>query len=254
MLLAATACTPSTDSETPASQARSAHNVSFEKIAPGVWLHVTYSNVPGFGAVRSNGLIVAQGDHSVLIDTGWTNAETRSILRWARDTLDRPITAAVVTHAHDDKMGGMAALHEAGVKTFAFRLTNDLAPKRDLIAAQAELEFGADGHLTQASARKAEPLGDIELFYPGPGHTSDNIVVGIAKGTILFGGCLIRPADATSMGNTADGDVQNWDTAALAAGGAFPDAELVVPSHGELGGNDLITHTANLAKATQTGP
>ena len=104
--------------------------VTFQAIAPGIWLHSEYADPPGVGPTRSNGLIVEAGDHSILVDTAWNDAQTGSIVEWAEASLHRPVAAAIVTHAHHDKMGGIAALRSAGIRTFANRLTNADAPKR----------------------------------------------------------------------------------------------------------------------------
>lgn len=227
--------------------------VSFQAIAPGVWMHTEYHTVAGFGRVVSHGLIVENGKTAVLVDTGWDDDQTRAILQWAEAQLRRPIAAAIVTHAHADKIGGLAALHAVGVETFAFRLTNADAPKRGLIPAKVSLDFDSHGWLTPESQEKAAPLGGLRLFYPGAGHTRDNIVVGIPGASILFGGCLIRPPGATDLGNTADGDIGHWEAAALAAGAAFPDATIVIPSHGDPAGRELIALTASLARTAAKG-
>lgn len=252
-VLAVASCTPAKQPAAvrTADAAGEFGGVTFRSIAPGVWLHTEYHTLPDSGTVRSNGLVVESGKHSVLVDTAWDDAQTRAILDWARDKLRRPVSAAVVTHAHSDKMGGMVALREAGVATFASRLTNLDAPARGLTPAEVSLDFDSGGWLTPASAKSAAPLGPLRLYYPGAGHTRDNIVVGVPKTEILFGGCLIRPPDASSMGNTADGDLSHWDIAAQAAGAAFPDARRVVPSHGEVAGRELLELTARLARSAR---
>jgi len=222
--------------------------VTFRRIAPGVWLHSAYHTTGSFGSVVSNGLVVENGDSAILIDTAWDDAQTRSILQWARERLRRPIAAAITTHAHSDKMGGMKVLHEAGVKTFAPRLSNADAPGRGLTPASTSLDFERDGWLTPASRKDAVPLGDLRVFYPGAGHTRDNIVVAIPGASIIFGGCLIRPPESTDMGNVADGNLSHWDAAAEAVGKAFPDARIVIPSHGPPAGRELLTLTADLAR------
>ena len=40
-------------------------------------------------------------------------------------------------------------------------------------------------------------LWPAQVFYPGPGHTSDNITVGIDSTDIAFGGCLIKDSKAS---------------------------------------------------------
>lgn len=223
-------------------------DVTFRRLAPGVWLHSAYHTTQDFGTVVSNGLVVENGDSAILIDTAWDDAQTRSILGWARERLGRPILAAITTHAHSDKMGGMTALHEAGVRTFASRLSNGDAPGRGLTPATTSLDFDSGGWLAPASRKDAAPLGKLRVFYPGAGHTHDNIVVAIPAASIVFGGCLIRPPESTDMGNVADGDLPHWGIAAEAVGKAFPDAQVVVPSHGPPAGRELLALTSDLAR------
>ena len=83
--------------------------------------------MPGFGAVASNGLIVRDGGRVLLVDTAWTDDQTAQILNWIKQEINLPVALAVVTHAHQDKMGGMDALHAAGIATYANALSNQLA-------------------------------------------------------------------------------------------------------------------------------
>lgn len=89
------------------------------------------------------------------------------------------------------------------------------------------------------------------VYHPGAGHTRDNIVVYFPPAKVLFGGCLIRPGDASSLGNTADGDVANWASAVRNVASAFPEAEIIIPSHGAMGGRELLDHTIALAEAAK---
>ena len=149
-------------------------------------------------------------------------------------------TSAIVTHAHQDKMGGMNALHEAGIKTFAHVYTNEDAPKRGLTPAKT---------IVLENSTQSTNAEGITLFYPGPGHTRDNIVIYYAPAKVLFGGCLIRPGDSNNLGNTTDGDVANWADAVRNIAAKFPDAEIIIPSHGAAGGRELLDHTIALAEA-----
>jgi glyoxylase-like metal-dependent hydrolase (beta-lactamase superfamily II) len=145
----------------------------------------------------------------------------------------------VVTHAHDDKMGSLAAVHAAGVRSFAHALTNADAPARGLGVA-TEVLF-ADGSDT------AQVAG-AEVFFPGAGHTRENVVVYFAPARVLFGGCLIRPADVEDLGNTADADVARWADSVRAVRARYPEARIVVPSHGARGGRELLDPTISLAE------
>ena len=77
----------------------------FRQLAPNVWQHTSYLDMPGFGAVASNGLIVRDGGRVLVVDTAWTDDQTAQILNWIKQEINLPVALAVVTHAHQDKMG-----------------------------------------------------------------------------------------------------------------------------------------------------
>ena len=94
-----------------------------------VWQHTSYLDMPGFGAVASNGLIVRDGGRVLVVDTAWTDDQTARSSTGSSGEINLPVALAVVTHAHQDKMGGMDALHAAGIATYANALSNQLARK-----------------------------------------------------------------------------------------------------------------------------
>lgn len=217
--------------------------VDVTPLAPHVWMHTTYKDLPGVGPFRSNGLIVETAHGVVLIDTAWDDAQTAQLLAWTTAHLHQPVHAAIVTHAHADKMGGVAALHRAGVETYASAPTNTLAATRALVPARHALALDHD---VEAFAD-----GELEIYYPGPGHTRDNRVVYVPAAGVLFGGCLIRPAESDGLGNTADADVAQWASSVAHAQARYPQARVVVPSHGEPGGPALLEHTIAIAGAAR---
>ncbi len=224
----------------PASRVETLGDVSFTELGHGVWLHSTYKDIAPWGLVLSNGIVVTRPRSALLVDTAWDDAQTASILEWA-ERRGHPITAAVLTHAHDDKMGGVGLLRARGVATFAHPLSNELAPTRGLVPAEHALVFDSDG-LSTAGA-----LPGLTILFPGPGHTIDNIVVAVDGSPIVFGGCLIRPAESGTLGNTADADVGAWGSSTRKVANTFPRATVVIPSHGAPGDRNLLTHTESLA-------
>lgn len=225
---------------------------SLEKIADGVWIHKSYRNIDPWGPILSQGMVVDTGDGVMLVDTAWTDDETAELLDLIRSELGYGPDIAIITHAHDDKMGGMAALARAGIGGSAHPFTNEDAPARGLRPTRFTiLDHGDYDSLLGVSEDGTDREGPVKVFYPGPGHTRDNIVVYYAPAKILFGGCLIRPGDADNLGNTADGDVEHWADAVRAVAAKFPDAEIVIPSHGPMGGRGLLNHTIALAEAAR---
>lgn len=226
---------------------------SLEKIADGVWIHKSYEVVEPWGPVLSQGLVVKSERGVFLIDTAWSNHDTDEILALIETATGESPIAAIVTHAHQDKMGGMEALHAAGVQTWAHELTNEDAVKRNLIPAEGLFENSLAGGSSDFQFDDVISGVSVEsglmTFAPGTGHTRDNIVVYYEPAKVLFGGCLIRPGKSNTLGNTADGDIANWANAVRYVAAEFPDAKIIIPSHGSKGGRELFDHTIDLAEA-----
>jgi glyoxylase-like metal-dependent hydrolase (beta-lactamase superfamily II) len=184
-------------------------------------------------------LIVRVDDGLLLVDTAWNDDQTEKIIKWAEDELKLPIKYLVVTHAHDDKMGGVAALNKRGTPTYALQLTNEAAKTRDLVLTSEMLAL-KEGEATR--------IGGVEVFYPGGGHTEDNVVVFVKDANVLFGGCLIRPGTSQSLGNTADANIDHWDMAVERLKRRYGTATHVVPSHGPPAGAELLEHTIALVR------
>lgn len=210
-------------------------------LAVGVWVHTSTRDMGEWGRVPSNGLVVQRGRQVVVVDTAWDDEQTARLLAWVRTAVGEP-TAVVATHAHQDKMGGIGAAREAGIPTFALVQSNAVAAERDLVPAEYALVL---------EEGEGAPLADgaVELYFPGAGHTDDNLVVWVPEARVLHGGCLIRGAASKDLGNTADGDVGAWDTSVERVQARFPDAAMVVPSHAPVGGPDLLAHTIELVHA-----
>jgi metallo-beta-lactamase class B len=187
-----------------------------------------------------NGLVVETAERVILVDTAWNDAQTDEILGWAAEELGRPVTHAVFTHAHVDKMRGVSAVRARGIETFAAADSNVAAVERGFTPAEFVLSFDA--------AAVSADLAPVIVFDPGGGHTEDNIVVGVPDAEIVFGGCLIRPPGATNLGNTADANMSHWDDAVETVATHFPDALIVVPSHEPPSGRELFELTVRLAR------
>ena len=172
----------------------------------------------------------------MLVDTAWDPEQTARILDWVEANLGA-IHALVVTHAHDDRLGGLAEVKRRGIPSYALTATVELATERGwpTIEHPVTSAFPLDGVGVSG-----------ELFFPGPGHTVDNATVWLRDSQVLVGGCLIRAMAATSTGNTSEADLGGWPAAVAALQRRYPDARIVVPGHGEPGGPELLAHTREL--------
>lgn len=197
-----------------------ANRVEVRPISADVVLHVSSNET----AIPSNGLIAITEHGLVLIDTAWTPSETEAILRWGDERLKQPWIGAVITHDHADRDGGLGALARRRIPVSAIDLTVEKLQKR-----------GIRGVTTLFSARTGDVyLKDdrgFEAFYPGPGHASDNIVVRFDS--LLFGGCLIKSAEAQDLGFTGDAELKVWPAAVRRVQERYGNTT-IVPGHGPI--------------------
>jgi len=216
---------------------RLADDLQVRALTQQVWVHVSWKDWKGT-PVASNGLVVNAAAGVYLIDTPWTEEQTKRLANWVRDKFTKDITALVVTHAHEDRMGGIRALPNAA--TFGHRLTAPLAIKAGWPAPATLLDDTATLNIAGES---------VEVLFPGAGHAPDNIVVWLPKHRLLFGGCLVKAQAAQDLGNLADANVLSWDHALTTIIQRFPNPALVVPGHGGIGGPQLLSHTQELVRA-----
>ncbi len=214
--------------------------VALTPLGDGLWQHTSTRELPEFGTVPSHGLVVAGSDGAVLVDTAWGAAATTRLLELVHDATGGPPVAAIVTDFHDDRAAGVGVLQAAGVPVFS-------SP-------------GVLARLPASARRQAHSITtpvfndrfgdvDVEVFAPGPGHTSENLVVWLPDRRVLFGGCLVRPFESRSLGNVADADLDAWGPTIRAVRARYPSAERIVPSHGAPTGPEILPHTLALVEA-----
>ena len=214
-------------------------NLEIREIADGVFMHTTWQLISDVAWFPSNGLLVIDGKEGFLVDTAWGVEETEALLEWISTELDVKVVGAVFTHAHDDRMIGVDVLRKAGATTYAIAATFEEAQKKMMSLPDSML---TPDRTLFAGSRK------IETLSPGPGHSRDNIVAYIPDAHILFGGCMIRPGNTTSLGNVADANIGHWDRSVATTRDRFKEARIVIPSHGKEAGPELLEHTIHIVK------
>ena len=208
------------------------------QVAPSVWLHSTTHMTGGF-MYPANGMIIDRPGGSLLVDTGWTPDQAEVLVTWAKKTLSNPIATAVGTHFHDDRIGGVEALRKHSIPTLAHPLTCSLAQKLGVPVPEPISEFSAPSYALNA---------DCELFFPGAGHTRDNIIVWLPQQRVLFGGCFLKSSTSTGLGNIADAVVPDWAESLRRIHQKYPSREMIIPGHGSMAGDAMAQTFALLAK------
>lgn len=211
--------------------------LAMKEIHPGIWIHTSWRKLDNGIEFPSNGLLVRYDDALLLVDTAWGADLTAELLDWIDAELGLPVVRAVVTHFHDDRMSGTPVLVARGIPFTGLPLTRSLGKNAGvpLPAPIGDLRIGG-----------TVAIGNVEVFYPGPGHSRDNLVVWVPEAALLFGGCAVRTPDFPGTGNTADADLANWPEAIRRVQQQYPNVRTVVPGHGPAGDASLLAHTIGL--------
>ncbi len=221
-----------------------AHNkdeqLKITKLSDNVYQHTSYKEIGSWGMVAASGLIVVDGINAHIIDTPWTKGDTEKLVSWI-ESKKLLVKSSVVTHFHGDASGGISFLNNAQIKTYATALTNKLLSQKNREKSSDEIPNNTFELVKNT----------VEVFYPGGGHTQDNIVVWLPKEEILFGGCFVKSMNSKHLGNMEDAIVKDWPQSIQNVLNKYPNIKVVVPGHGKLGDVNLLNHTAELALAVK---
>ena len=214
-------------------------DIILEAITENIWIHISYIDYPGYGRISANGLLVKENDQVVIIDTPWTNELTEVLYRWVQNNWYMTIQTVVVTHYHDDNLGGLEYLHSQGVNSYAYAKTKQICKER-------KLPIPRNTFLNEL-VLDFSPL-KIKIYFPGQGHTIDNICVYIPAAQVLFGGCAVKSLASNSLGDITEANLKAWPDTLKNMKQKYSTAKVVVPGHGQAGDLSLIDHTLTLFK------
>lgn len=226
--------------ESPEMEPQKTNHLEWIKIKETVWMHRSYGESGG-QIYPANGLVVLTNKGAVVIDTPWTESQTEELFLDIQSRFQKEILYLIVTHAHNDRMSGVPSFQNRKIPVYSTGLTAKLAKERG---------FGNPNPILDIQTRLAAGNQWIEVFYPGHGHSVDNIVVWLPETHILFGGCLVKALDAKDLGYIKEANLGEWENSVKKVLARYPDAEVVVPGHGDWGKLDLLRHTIRLLVST----
>lgn len=209
-----------------------------KKISSNTYQHISFLQTETFGNVPCNGMIVINKDEAIVVDTPVNHETSIEFINWITKEMHAKLTAVVPTHFHEDCLGGLTAFEENNIPSYANFKTIQLATANAINIPKNG--FNDSLNLFVGSIK-------IDFTFFGEGHTADNIVAYVEQDNILFGGCLVKELNA-NKGYLGDANVDEWSKTIENISAKYPNLKLVIPGHGEVGPNNLLTYTAELFK------
>jgi metallo-beta-lactamase class B len=202
------------------------------------YVYTTY-NLYGKNYVPSNSMYVVTNKGVIMIDVPWDTTQYQPLLDSIKARHHKEVVLCISTHFHEDRTGGLSFLQRKGIPTWSTQQTWELCRQHNIPPAAFRIKqdttFNIGNH-------------PFQVFYPGPGHAPDNIVIWFDKEKVLYGGCFVKSTEATGLGNLSDANVQAWPASIHKVMNKFPNPRYVIPGHDGWQDNRSLQHTLQLLK------
>lgn len=202
------------------------------------YIYTTYNNYEGT-QVPANGMYVVTPKGVVMFDTPWDTTQFQPLLDSISLKHHKTVVMCIATHWHSDKTAGLEYYKHRGIKTYTTILTDELSKKNDKKRAEFLMAKDTVFNFGQYS---------FETYYPGEGHTSDNIVVWFENEKILYGGCLIKGVDDTDLGYLGDANKKEYASTLKRVQRKCRNPKFIIIAHNDWKNIHSLKHSLMLAK------
>ncbi len=220
------------------SNAQSNKKLLIEHLKGDFYVYTTYNTYQD-SKVRANGVYLVTKKGVVMFDTPWDTTQFQPLLDSIYKRHHQKVVMAFATHWHNDKTAGLEYYRNAGIKTYTTALTDLLSKKNN--AKRAEFLMLKDTSFIFDQYQ-------FETFYPGEGHTQDNIVIWFPKEKILLGGCLIKGAKDENLGFLGDGNTKEYANTLLKVQEKYPNPNYIITAHSDWRDIHSLKNSIRLAK------
>jgi metallo-beta-lactamase class B len=215
-----------------------AHKLKISKLKGDFYIYTTY-NTYEENKVPANGMYLVTNDGVVMFDTPWDATQFQPLLDSVKMKHNKNVIMCIATHWHSDRTDGLEYYKQKGIKTYTTHLTDKLSEINNKKRAEYLIEKDTIFNVGQYS---------FETFFPGQGHTEDNIVLWFNKEKILYGGCLIKGAEAENLGYLGDGNIFEYETTLKIVQKKYPNPKFIIVSHHDWNNINSLKHSIRLAR------
>ena len=202
------------------------------------YIYTTY-NTYQESQVPANGMYLLTDNGVVMFDTPWDTTQFQPLLDSIKLKHNKTVLMCFATHWHSDKTAGLEYYRQQGIKTYTTVLTDELSRKNNKKRAEFLMANDTVFHIGQYL---------FETYYPGQGHTLDNIVIWFKKEKILYGGCLIKGADAADLGYLDDGNLTAYAATLKKVRQKCREPKFIVIAHSDWKNINSLKHSLIMAK------
>lgn len=198
----------------------------------------TYSLYNG-NRIPANAMYLVTNNGVVVFDTPWDTTQFQPLLDSIRVKHNKNVVLCLATHFHEDRTGGLEFYRQQRIKTYTTRQTDELSKKRGM--KRAEFLINKDTVFTVGQY-------SFKTYFPGQGHSPDNIVIWFEKGRILYGGCLIKSVEDNSLGNLSDANVKDYATTIKNVQEKCKNPKYIITGHSDWTSKKSLNHTLKMAQ------
>jgi metallo-beta-lactamase class B len=220
-------------------QAQAPKKLEITPLGGDFYVYTTYGTLDDGSRFPSNSLYVVTTKGVVMIDVPWDTTQTLPLLEQIEKRHHKKVIASISTHFHADRTAGLDLLKSKGVNTYSTKHTWELC--RDNKEPMATYQMTSDTTFNMGKHK-------IQVFYPGSGHSADNIVVWFPEDKVLYGGCFVKSVESENLGNLADADVAAWPASVRKVQQTFPNPRFIIPGHGSFKSTKSLERTLQLLK------
>lgn len=193
--------------------------------------------------ISANSMYLVTDKGVVLFDAPWDETQFQPLLDSIKARHHKDVVVHIATHSHEDRAGGLGFYGQKGIKTYTIKLTDQILEKEG--KKRADFIMPNDTTFTVGQHR-------FQVFYPGKGHASDNVVVWFNKEKVLYGGCFVKSTVATDLGYLGDSDVKEWKKSIKKVQAKFKKPIYIVTGHDDWTNTQSLNHTLKLVKEYNT--
>lgn len=202
------------------------------------YVYTTYGTYKG-KPVPSNSLYLVTNKGVVLIDTPWDTTQFQPLLDSIKERHHQKVVFCLATHFHGDRTGGLEFYRKQGIRTYTTKRTDELSKEQGMKRAEFLIDRDTVFTIGQYS---------FQTYFPGQGHAPDNIVVWFPNEKILYGGCLVKSVDDSTLGYLGDANIKAYPATIKNVQAKCKNPDYIITGHDDWTDKKSLVHTLQMAQ------